>query len=77
MIRVAKPGAKLYIGDETEDVVKKQPSFLDRLFEVPDPDKNPDIYTAPVDMIPDHMENVTERKLWNNRIYFISFQKPD
>ncbi|ACB84333.1 class I SAM-dependent methyltransferase [Natranaerobius thermophilus] len=77
MIRVAKPGAKIYIGDETEDVVKKQPSFLDRFFETPGPKNGSDIYTPPVDLIPDDMENVTERKLWNNRIYHISFQKPN
>ena len=76
MIRVAKPGAKIYIGDETENVVKKQPSFLDRFFELPEPDKNPGIYAPPVDMIPDDMENVIARKLWNDRIYHISFQKP-
>ncbi|WP_205842061.1 hypothetical protein [Natranaerobius trueperi] len=53
-------------------MVKKQLSLLDRLFKLPDPDKNPDKYKAPVDMIPDGMENVIGRKLWNNRIYLIS-----
>ncbi len=72
MIRVAKPGAKIYIGDETVKQIEKQPKIISYFYQKPDPE----IYDLPVKYIPEEMLDVTTHFLWNEMLYLISFQKP-
>ena len=72
MIRVAKPGAKIYIGDETVKQIEKQPKIISYFYQKPDPE----IYDPPVKYIPEEMLDVTTHFLWNEMLYLISFQKP-
>jgi len=76
MIRVAKPGARIFIGDESAGFIRSQPSWLNRLMGLPDPAKEAEVYQAPVDLVPKEMEDLTCRKLWNGRLYWLSFRKP-
>lgn len=75
MIRVAKPGAKILIADETERGARgyevSQPGF-NRLFAQKRAPVHP-----PVEFIPAHMENVqVDESLWNGWFYCIEFNKP-
>jgi len=72
MIRVAKPGANIYIGDETIKQIEKQPKIISYFYQKPDPET----YEPPVKYIPEEMLNVTTHVLWNEMLYLISFQKP-
>ena len=74
MIRVAKPGSRLLIADETEKLVKK-------IYE-----RNPatrgyfkhreTTVTTPVDLVPPQMEEVEVRLLRNEEFYALTFRKP-
>lgn len=74
MIRVAKPGAQLLIGDETQEHVdswyKKIP-FIKRYFENVEP------VAIPVDLIPSEMINLKIDHKWDNSMYVITFNKPN
>ncbi len=72
MVRVAKPGSNIYIGDETIRQIEKQPSFISYFYQKPDPET----YEPPVKYIPEEMLNVTTHLLWKEMLYLISFQKP-
>ena len=72
MVRVAKPGAKIYIGDETEKLLEREPSILKRFFEKP----SPGTYEPPIKYIPEGMINVLQHNLWDGKMYLISFEKP-
>lgn len=72
MIRVAKPGANLYIGDETVKQIEKQPKIISFFYQKPDPE----IYEPPIKHIPEEMLDVTTHTLWNEMLYLVSFQKP-
>lgn len=66
MIRVAKPGAKILIADETEKASKLYSIFLGKQETV----------IPPIDLVPDAM---TEKKLefiWNSYGYVLTFRKP-
>ena len=73
MVRVAKPGTRLLIGDENEKGAKFyegtlpgfSSSFKDGRAKV----------TAPVELIPPEMEDVKEESLWKGYFYSISFTK--
>ena len=71
MIRVAKPGAKLYIIDETSELIKF-PEFIKKLL----PKPKPEVFDPPLPFIPDQMLNVDTHNIWNNRFWGVSFQKP-
>ncbi len=73
MIRVAKPGARLYIGDETEKLLEEQPSIVNRYYQ----DPGGDIYAAPLEYVPKHMLDVTSHTLFDGKMYLISFEKPN
>ena len=73
MIRVARPGARLYVGDETEQLLDEQPSLFNRFYQ----DPGTELYAPPLDLIPDEMENVNEQYLWDDKMYLISFEKPE
>ena len=72
MIRVAKPGANIYIGDETVKQLEKQPRVISYFYQKPDPE----IYDPPVKFIPEEMLDVVTHTLWNEMLYLVSFQKP-
>lgn len=59
MIRVAKPGARIYIGDETAKLLEEQPSIFSRYYHKPDPE----IYGLPLKYIPDSMLDVVTHEV--------------
>jgi ubiquinone/menaquinone biosynthesis C-methylase UbiE len=71
MIRVAKPGTTIFIGDETKDLAKsyqKVPGMKRYYSSIAD--------FVPLDLVPKDMINVKEERIWKGRIYMLSFQKP-
>jgi len=73
MIRVAKPGANIYIGDETVKQIEKQPSIISYFYQKPDLAT----YEPPLQHIPNEMLNVVTHTLWNEMLYLVSFKKPN
>jgi ubiquinone/menaquinone biosynthesis C-methylase UbiE len=73
MVRVAKPGSRLVVADETEDLAQRhEDKFLAKAFF-----KNrPRIIVAPVDLLPAGMEQVKVEEIWNHELYILSFRKP-
>lgn len=73
MIRVAKPGAMLLIGDETQEHVdswyKKVP-FVKNYFKDVEP------VAPPTDLIPKNMLNIKTSYKWEKSMYIITFKKP-
>lgn len=72
MIRVAKPGARLYIGDETQQLLQEQPSIFNRFYQKPETE----VYAPPMQFIPEDMSNVNNNELWDEKMYLISLEKP-
>ncbi len=72
MIRVAKPGANIYIGDKTAKQIEKQPKIISYFYQKPDPET----YEPPIKHIPEEMLDVVTHTLWNEMIYLVAFQKP-
>ena len=75
MIRVAKPGAKILIADETERGARgyeiSLPGF-DGLFE-----QQREPVRPPVDLVPPEMEEVSlDETVWKGFLYVLSFRKP-
>ncbi len=73
MIRVAKPGARFIIADETEKTAKESESMLitRRFF------KNRDeVIVPPVDLIPTEMKNIELNYRFDESLYIITFTKP-
>ncbi len=74
MIRVAKPGARILIADETEKGVRAYntaaPGFSRRV----GADKKK--VTAPVDLVPPEMQEVKLTEVWNGFMYLLEFRKP-
>lgn len=73
MIRVARPGANIYIGDETAKQLEEQPAIISRFYQKPEAG----IYDPPVEHIPGNMLNVVHHTLFNGKMYLIAFQKPE
>jgi ubiquinone/menaquinone biosynthesis C-methylase UbiE/uncharacterized protein YbaR (Trm112 family) len=77
MIRVAKPGSRILIADETEEHVKdlyERGPMTARYFK-----NRVEAVTAPVDLIPKEMAEVELRTLapvGKNRFYVLTFRKP-
>lgn len=77
MIRVAKPGSRILIADETEEHVKEmyeRGPITGGYFK-----NRAEAVTAPVDLIPGEMEEVELRTLapvGKNRFYVLTFRKP-
>lgn len=71
MIRVAKPGAKIYIADESAEFLQL-PGAFDRIL----PDFESDATDPPVELVPDEMLDVTSQSIWNRKFWMVSFQKP-
>jgi len=73
MIRVAKPGAKLYIVDESDDIREKGgmvAGIVSRFM----PER--EVFAPPVKHIPHEMLEPREYRLLDRKFWMVSFQKP-
>lgn len=66
MVRVAKPGTRIVIADETDKAVKLFAIFIG---------KQPTV-VPPIDLVPDTMLETTMKIIWNGYGYVITFRKP-
>lgn len=71
MIRVGKPGAKIYLVDESIEFVRP-PRWLAWLL----PKPNPEVYAHPLDHIPGEMLEVRDYKILDGKFWMVAFQKP-
>ena len=73
MIRVAKPGCKVVIVDETAKLVEKFSWFPGgkRMMR-----RYRDRFSAPVDLVPKEMRDITTREIVHGDMYCLSFRKP-
>jgi ubiquinone/menaquinone biosynthesis C-methylase UbiE len=74
MIRVAKPGRRILIADETEKHVKaayERFPITGRYFK-----NRKETVTAPVDLVPPDMQEIQLETLWEGRFYALTFRKP-
>ena len=74
MLRVAKPGTKIMIADETTDFIQQQYKkslFTRNYFQDTDFD-----LTQIENCIPETVQEKKTRLLWSNRFYCITFRKP-
>jgi ubiquinone/menaquinone biosynthesis C-methylase UbiE len=71
MIRVSKPGKKIFIADETEKTVKNiyQKGLMKTLY-----DQTKAI--MPIDLIPKKMKNIDGKIINKGYFYIVSFEKP-
>jgi ubiquinone/menaquinone biosynthesis C-methylase UbiE len=75
MIRVAKPGATILIVDETPKHVKTaygRTPLARKAFK----DQSDSLLRAPVELVPQTMQDVRCEEVWNGRFYSLSFTKP-
>lgn len=75
MIRVAKPGAALHIGDETEDLAKEyanSPLLFSREFYA----ERLGNIVNPVELVPPEMLDIKSNEIWNGKFYMLSFRNP-
>jgi ubiquinone/menaquinone biosynthesis C-methylase UbiE len=73
MIRVAKPGARCIIADETEQMAKEgEKIFLTRQFFI---NRDEEI-VPPMELIPKEMHDVKLQFREDDSLYFITFSKP-
>ena len=74
MIRVAKPGTRILIADETEEYVK---SAYERIPITRGYFKNrQEAVTAPIDLVPPDMQEVHLESLLEGKFYALTFRKP-
>ncbi len=74
MIRVAKPGSRMLIADETEEHVK---STYERIPITSGYFKNrQEAVTAPIDLVPPEMQEIHLEMLRDGRFYALTFRKP-
>lgn len=72
MIRVAQPGGRIHICDESAKF-KERSHLFGRFM----PDSDTGVYDPPERFIPDAMVDVTTRQLWDGLFWMVSFQKPE
>ncbi len=74
MIRVAKPGARLLVADETEQVAEASKGIpgLEGIYS----NKGYDKINVPTDLIPRQMQDIKCDILFDGTIYCITFKKP-
>ena len=71
MIRVGKPGAKIYLVDESIELAQP-PRWLAWLLPKPDPE----VYAPPLKHIPGEMLEVKDYKIMDRKFWMVAFQKP-
>jgi ubiquinone/menaquinone biosynthesis C-methylase UbiE/uncharacterized protein YbaR (Trm112 family) len=74
MIRVAKPGARILIADETDKGVRAYDAVAPGFSRRTGADKH--MVSAPVDLVPPEMEEVKATTVWNGFMYLLEFRKP-
>jgi len=74
MIRVAKPGSRILIADETEKHVQgayEKVPVTGRFFK-----NRKETVTVPVNLVPPEMQETHVEMLWGGRFYALTFRKP-
>ena len=74
MIRVAKPGSRMLIADETEEHVKsiyERSPVIGRYFK-----NRKEVVAAPIDLVPPEMREIHLEMLRDGRFYALTFRKP-
>ncbi|MDR3574973.1 MAG: class I SAM-dependent methyltransferase [Anaerolineaceae bacterium] len=73
MIRVAKPGSKLIIVDETEELAKKYENTpgAGEFYK-----NRPEKISSPIDLLPADLQDVCLKPVANGELYCLSFRKP-
>ncbi len=74
MIRVAKPGSRLLIADETEEHVKssyERSPVIGRYFK-----NRQEAVAAPIDLVPEEMQEIHLELLRDGQFYALTFRKP-
>lgn len=74
MIRVARPGARILIGDENEKGVQAYERFLPGFRRASGPAR--EAVAAPLALVPPEMEALRVFDLWKGWFYCIEFRKP-
>lgn len=73
MIRVARPGTRVVIVDETEEFAQRhETTFIAKAFYR----DRPRTIKAPLDLVPPHMNQVEVNTVWDGDLYVLSFRKP-
>jgi ubiquinone/menaquinone biosynthesis C-methylase UbiE len=73
MVRVAKPGTRLVVVDETEEVARRNENRLiaGAFFK-----NRPRKIVAPSGLLPAGMQEVTVQEIWDGTLYVLTFRKP-
>jgi hypothetical protein len=74
MLRVARPGSKLIVCDETEEVVTgtyQRIPFVKRFFQ-----KRTAPVAAPAILLPESIKDIRIRTVNHGKIYCLTFRKP-
>jgi ubiquinone/menaquinone biosynthesis C-methylase UbiE/uncharacterized protein YbaR (Trm112 family) len=73
MVRVAKPGTKFIVADETEKLARtyERAPLTGKFYR-----GRPEQIAAPVDLLPEGMEEVAVEFFFNQQLYCIVFRKP-
>ena len=74
MIRVAMPGARILICDETERGARAYERFLPSFKRTVG--KQRASVTAPVELVPPEMQEKRLNEVWNGWFYCLEFRKP-
>jgi ubiquinone/menaquinone biosynthesis C-methylase UbiE len=74
MIRVAKPGARILIADETQKGVRGYNAIAPGFSRSVGADSK--AVNAPVDLVPPVMQEVKVTEVWNGFMYLLEFRKP-
>ena len=73
MIRVAKPGSRILIADETEEYVKssyeRNPVMRGKVKDGQEP------VAAPVALVPAEMQELQVEMVWDGKVYALTFRK--
>ncbi|HUE02089.1 MAG TPA: class I SAM-dependent methyltransferase [Bryobacteraceae bacterium] len=73
MVRVAKPGTRLVVVDETEELARRNEDKLvgGAFFK-----NRPRTIVAPVNLLPPGMLEVAVREIWDRELFVLTFRKP-
>jgi ubiquinone/menaquinone biosynthesis C-methylase UbiE len=74
MVRVAKPGTRLLVVDETEELAKRNENKLiaGAFFK-----NRPRAIVAPSSLLPTGMQETTVSEIWDRELYVLTFRKPN
>jgi len=74
MVRVAKPGTRLVVVDETEELARRYENKMigGAFFK-----NRPRTIVAPANLLPEGMQEVRVREIWDGELYVLTFRKPN